>query len=215
MRFLTKVATAIALVICVRPATAAGSTSASVLTTPEYQQLQSMFGRLAAIHGTNVRAVKTKESICRHTAGVTVLVRDEKANCLNLIYVGLAAAKLLSVDKRCQSEPTVTKGLNCLAPSYRGFYRTLENEYRSLQRLEQLDKTRGFSAGCVALLGGGPKGVTAYGRIARDAGQVLGDIGSHNTTRLRAAEDRLFAAENGATPTTPARYSLSTCTQAL
>jgi hypothetical protein len=209
------------VVLCLAPALAIGttaaaaSTSTGVLTQPEYQQLATMFRRIDAVKGTSVRAVKTKESICRHTDGVTVLVSDEKASCLGFAEEQFATAAVVAVEKRCDAKATVSKQLNCLIPSYRLFYRSLETEYRVLERLKHLDKTRHFSSGCVAILGGAPKGVASYGRIARDAGQVLSDLRSHDTTRLRAAEDRLFAAENSTTGTTTAHYSLSACTQAL
>lgn len=210
-----KVALSLALTLAIGTTAAAASTSASVLTQPEYQQLGTMFARLNAVKGTSVHTLKTKESICRRAHGVTVLVSEEKASCLGFIKEQLAAAGVVAVEKRCNAKTTVLAQLNCLVPSYRSFYRSLESEYGVLKRLEHLDKSRGFSSGCVAILGGAPKGVASYGRIARDAGQVFSDIRSHNTTRLRAAEDRLFAAENGATGTTTGHYSLSACTQAL
>lgn len=210
-----KVALGLALALAMGTTAAAASTSKGVLTQSEYQQLTSMFTRLDAAKGTSISSLKKRESICRHTDGVTVLVSDEKASCLGFAGEEIAAQGVETVVKRCDAKATVSEQLNCLIASYRLFYRSLESEYRILQRLEHLDKTRGFSNGCVAILGGAPKGVATYGRVTRDAGQVLGDIRSHNTTRLRAAEDRLFAAENGAPGTTAAHASLSSCTEAL
>jgi hypothetical protein len=194
---------------------AAADTSAGFLTQPEYQQLATMFTRLRAVNGTSVRSFKTKESICRRADGVTVLVSDEKASCLGLAREQLDALGLLAVSKRCDAKTGAVQELNCLIPSYRLFYRGLENEHRVLERLEHLDKSRGFNSGCVAILGGAPKGVATLGRIVRDAGQVLADLRSHNIPRLRTAEDRLFAAENSETGTTTAKYSLSACAQPI
>lgn len=214
MRFLIKVNLCLALALAMGSTAAYASTS-GVLTQPEYQQLSSMFGRLTAAKGDSVSSLKKRQSICRRTNGVTALVSDEKASCIGFAGEQIAAVGLVSVEKRCNAKPTVVKGLNCLVPRYKLFYRSLENEYRVLERIEHVDKTRGFSAACVAILGGAPSGVATSGRIARDAGQVLSDLRSHNTTRLRAAEDRLFAAENDATAATAAKPSLSSCTQAL
>jgi len=206
---------AFALSIGTTATAAAASTSPAALTQPEYQQLTVLFGRLKAVKGATVGVFKKKESICRRAIGVTALVSDEKANCLGVAKQQIAAVDLVSISKRCDSRTSDVQQLNCLTPGFRAFYRSLENEYRALKRLEHVDRARAFSSGCVAILGGAPQGVANYGRIVRDAGQVLSEIRSHNITRLRTAEDRLFAAENnGTTVTTSAKYSLSTCLQA-
>jgi hypothetical protein len=214
MKLPIRVALCLAFALCTGTTAAAANTSPTALTQSEYQQLTVLFGRLRSVKGNTVGAFKKKESICRRTIGVTALVSDEKANCLGVAEQQIAAVDLVSGSKRCDAKTSAVQQLNCLTPSYRAFYRSLENEYRALQRLEHVDRIRAFSSGCVAILGGAPQGVANYGRIVRDAGQVLSDIRSHNITRLRTAEDRLFAAENNGTGTTSARYSLSTCLQA-
>jgi hypothetical protein len=212
---LIKLLACLAVAVSVMAATAAASTSPRVLTQPEYQQLNSMFNRLNAVHGSALHVLRAKQSICRHTHSVSALVSDEKANCLSFVVQQLAAEAVVKVEKRCDSKSTTSEQLNCLIPKYRLFYRSLEGEYRVLQRLERIDRARGFSIGCVAILGGASSGVKIFGRIVKDAGQVLGNLRSHNIARLHAAEDRLFAAENNSATGTSGHYKLSTCIQAV
>jgi hypothetical protein len=215
MKLPIRVALCLAFALSIGTTAAAASASPAALTQPEYQQLTVLFGRLKAVKGATVGVFKKRESICRRAIGVTALVSDEKASCLGVAKQQIAAVDLVSISKRCDTRTSAVQQLNCLTPGFRAFYRSLENEYRALQRLERVDRTRAFSSGCVAILGGAPQGVANYGRIVRDAGNVLSEIRSHNITRLRTAEDRLFAAENnGTTVTTSAKYSLSTCLQA-
>jgi hypothetical protein len=215
MRFLIKVTVCCALVCATGAATAAASTAPRTLSQPEYQQLQSLFGRLNAVKGTSPAAFKRKESVCRHTKSVSALVSAEKTNCLDAVAIAVATRGVEAVVKRCDAKSTTAASLNCLIPSYRHFYRSLENEFLIVSRLEHIDKTRGFNAGCVEILGGDAKGVQSIHRLARDAGQVLSNLRSHNITKLHAAEDRLFAAENDSTGITSAHGSLASCTQAL
>jgi len=212
---LIKLLAGLTLAVSVMTATAAASTPARTLSQAEYQQLDSMFKRLDGVHGTSVGSFKTKESICRHTHSVSALVSDEKANCIGFAAQELAAEAVVKVEKRCDSKSTAADQLNCLIPKYRLFYRSLVGEDRALQRLERIDRVRGFSIGCVAILGGASSGVKIYGRIVKDAGQVLSNLRSHNVTRLHAAEDRLFAAENNSATGISGHYKLSTCIQAV
>lgn len=215
MGSLTKAVLCLALVFATGAATAAASTAPGILTQPEYQQLRSLFGRLDAVRGTSLKSFRTKASVCRHTQAVSALVSAEKTNCLDAVEIGLATSKVQAVVKRCDSKTSVSASLNCLIPSYRVFYRSLENEFLVLRRLGHIDKARDFTADCVTILGGASAGVRRVGLVAHDAGQVLVYLRSHNTTRLRTAEDRLFAAENSTTGTTTARGSLASCAQAL
>jgi hypothetical protein len=212
---LIKLTACLILALSVITATAAASTSPRVLTQPEYQQLASMFRRLDSVHGSLLHVSRAKKSICRHTRSVSALVSDEKANCQAFVAQQLAAEAVVKVEKRCDSKSTTSDQLNCLIPKYRLFYRSLEGEYRVLQRLERIDRVRGFSIGCVAILGGAPSGVKVFGRIVKDAGQVLSNLRSHNIVRLHAAEDRLFAAENNSATGSSGHYKLSTCIQAV
>jgi hypothetical protein len=180
-----------------------------VLTQPEYQQLNSLFIRLHAQKGTNLHALRDRLSLCRRGPSASSLVRDVRADCAALVEVQIAGIKIATVEKRCGTYTSVAEALNCLIPDYRTFYRGLEGLYHDLVRIEHLDKARGLRAGCVVIVGGDPKGVAIYGRIAHDAGEVLSYLHSKNTVRLRDAEDRLFAAENSSSAT--ARGALSDC----
>lgn len=132
---------------------------------------------------------------------VSRLIGAVRGGCLDLIRLGGDDAKLNARATQCGIDPPSEAAiLTCLVPAVQRYYQDAESFYRAESRVDQLARSRGFSSGCVAVIGDSPGNISAEGKLAADLKAAVQALKAQNPQALQTLSDQIHAAVKAIKP---------------
>ncbi len=185
----------IALALCACLAVcgvAAAAAPTDLLTTSEYQQLKTAQTQLRNLgsHGSLARFRR----ICEGLQPSTALMHAERADCLAMGTFGYDGIQANAAADRCTAKgSTVPQMDSCMLPSFKSYRASTHAYYVADRHVDTVAHARGFSNGCVAVLGNSQRIITAENRLATDLIAFVNALRRASLTALQAAAKRVDA----------------------
>jgi hypothetical protein len=184
--------------LCLALALGAAATAVAgqrgVLTRSEYQQLQHAQKRIKSLASSDTRSFSGANTVCTHIHQVSRLIAAVRSGCLDLIRLGGDDAKLNARATKCGINPGSEAALlTCLVPAVQSYYTDAYAFYRAESRVDRLARARGFSGGCVAVIGDSPGNITAEGRLAQDLKAAVSALQQQNPDALQTLPDQIHS----------------------
>ncbi len=179
-------------------ASAVAAAPRGTLTATEYQQLKTVQTRTNAL-GAGAQSVLTRSRrICARMRQSTELLQALRADCLALDGFGLAGLKADAAANRCTiNGPTVNKMERCMLPSFRDYHSSARAYYLADRHVNHVAHARGFSNGCVAVLGDPQRTLDAENKLTNDLAAMVSALFHANPSAMQTAAKRV-ASDNGA-----------------
>jgi hypothetical protein len=201
------------LAACLAIALAAGGAGVAQalrgLSGPEYLQLKLAQKRIRSLESSDGRGLSQANQVCARIRGVSRLISEVRAGCLDLVRLGGDNDRLRARATQCGahqlSEPAI---LGCLVPAVQAYHRDAAALYHDESAVDRLAGARGFSRACIAVIGDSPGNIAAEGRLASDLGAAVRALKSQNPQALQILSGQISSA---ARAVRPGPTSLSLC----
>jgi hypothetical protein len=171
------------------------------LSNAEFQQLRHAQSRIRSLESSDARGVVKATAVCTHMRSVSRLIAAVRRGCLDLITLGGDDARLNARATKCGIDPSSEVAiLTCMVPPVRAYSRDAEAFYRAESNVDRLARQRGFSRGCIAVIGDSRGNIAAERRLAAALKAATQALENQNPDALQTLSAQIQAAVKAIKP---------------